>query len=129
MNEDKSFFAAKLKYYEQIGKVLKDYLSTLNDLQRSCERPESVCSINVIEEIAAAIEDTERELDQAESNVRLAVLDLDNVLDENDETLQFLVEKFLLLYRPIVAIVEGNGPVKLVLPDDCKHKHLRTHCR
>ena len=55
---------------------------------------------------------------ELEIDVALAVLDLDEVLDEDDEIIRFVEENILLFYDPMLAIVEGDGPVRLVLPDD-----------
>ena len=101
--EDLRFYAEKVRYFNEAKKLLRDYLNKLREFEQSMKDEKLKA------EVAEHIKSLEEKLSSADDDAQLANVDLQNVLQKQQQTLQMMSNISKSLYDCAQAIIRKIG--------------------
>lgn len=101
--EDLRFYAEKVRYFNETKKLIRDYLSKLREFEQGMKDEE------LKSEVDGHIKILEEKLSSADDDAQLANVDLQNVLQKQQQTLQMMSNISKSLYDCAQAIIRKIG--------------------
>ena len=101
--EDLRFYAEKVRYFNQAKKQIRDALAHARAVQAT------ITTASLESEMAAHIRELERKLNSIGDDAQLANVDLQNVLQKQQQTLQMMSNISKMLYDTAQSVIRKLG--------------------
>ncbi len=102
-NKDLQFYAAKVKHINEQKQAVRDYLESLRDMQ------DGISSSTALEDLNNAIAAAEENLNSIGDDAQLANIDLQNMLQKQQQTIQMLSNTSKVLHDTAMAVIRKIG--------------------
>lgn len=101
--EDLRFYAEKVRYFNQMKKQIREALAQARAVQATLETP------RLQSEMETHVTELEENLNEAGDDAQLANVDLQNVLQKQQQTLQMMSNISKMLYDTAMSVIRKIG--------------------
>jgi predicted nucleic acid-binding Zn-ribbon protein len=102
-NRDLQFYAAKVRHMNEQKQAMRYYLQSLREMQ------DGISSRAVLEDLKTAIDAAEEKLNSIGDDAQLANIDLQNMLQKQQQTIQMLSNVSKVLHDTAMAVIRKIG--------------------